>query len=392
VLRGFGTANIDGVVAPGEWDAAGRTEFAANVPVADGGGTMPATLLVMNDATTLYLAVGLAQPRASGLVEFEFDDNDDGDRADGNDVISAWHPFQPTRFNDEFRWRLGTVYADTHAAAGLPPPGTTDGAAVAGPTGAVTAFELSHPLDSADDAHDFSLHVGSVVGFRLLVLFTTASPCSFPDPVCLGETYVPSESNDSNTWGDIRVTSQNTTPPETRVTGFDFGSGPGAQVTRKTRVRFTFTGEDDLIRPAELVFECSLDRQPFALCASPWQSGMLQDGEHRFRVRAVDEAGNVDATPAGQTWSVDTTPPAKPTIAGPRRTSLRRPTFLLASRDALTRPSDLRFECSLDGQTLRTCGRRYRPLLRAGRHTLRVRAVDRAGNASPIARLRVVMR
>ena len=29
-LRGYGTATVDGVLAPGEWDTAGRYDFSAN--------------------------------------------------------------------------------------------------------------------------------------------------------------------------------------------------------------------------------------------------------------------------------------------------------------------------------------------------------------------------
>lgn len=32
VLSGFGTATIDGVISPGEWDDAGGIDFAVNVP------------------------------------------------------------------------------------------------------------------------------------------------------------------------------------------------------------------------------------------------------------------------------------------------------------------------------------------------------------------------
>ena len=50
-FRAYGTAAIDGVFAPGEWDGAAKWSFAANIPPGEGGGTRPATLHVMNDAT-----------------------------------------------------------------------------------------------------------------------------------------------------------------------------------------------------------------------------------------------------------------------------------------------------------------------------------------------------
>ena len=50
-------AVVDGVLSPGEWDTAGHYDFPANRSPAEGGGTVPATLFVMNDATNLYLAL-----------------------------------------------------------------------------------------------------------------------------------------------------------------------------------------------------------------------------------------------------------------------------------------------------------------------------------------------
>src|SRR4051794_31427428 len=42
-LRGYGTATVDGVIAPGEWDRAARLDYAANLPPNDGGGTVPSS-------------------------------------------------------------------------------------------------------------------------------------------------------------------------------------------------------------------------------------------------------------------------------------------------------------------------------------------------------------
>ena len=43
----------------------------------------------------------------------------------------------------------------------------------------------------------------------------------------------------------------------------------------------------------------------------------LADGSHSFEVRAVDQAGNVDATPASSTWTVDTVAPTTSIGSGP---------------------------------------------------------------------------
>ena len=84
-------------------------------------------------------------------------------------------------------------------------------------------------------------------------------------------------------------------------------------------------GDDDPVRPADLddrhqrhlhprpprrarPSSARSTSQPFAACTSPVTVTDLTDGEHQFRVRAVDAAGNADATPAVHTWTVDLPP------------------------------------------------------------------------------------
>jgi len=52
-------------------------------------------------------------------------------------------------------------------------------------------------------------------------------------------------------------------------------------------------------------FRCSLDDAPFAACSSPQPFHALAPRPHTFAARAVDAAGNADASPATRTWTVD---------------------------------------------------------------------------------------
>src|SRR5947208_1575815 len=69
VLTGAGTARIDGRLdLNGEWARAARYFFLANLPEADGGGTTPATLFVMNDSSRLYLALLIQRASFGGAT------------------------------------------------------------------------------------------------------------------------------------------------------------------------------------------------------------------------------------------------------------------------------------------------------------------------------------
>jgi len=70
--------------------------------------------------------------------------------------------------------------------------------------------------------------------------------------------------------------------------------------TSDTTADFTFSSDD-----ATASFECSLDGAAFAACSSALTTGALSAGSHTLQVRAKDAAGNLDATPATYTWTVN---------------------------------------------------------------------------------------
>ena len=85
-------------------------------------------------------------------------------------------------------------------------------------------------------------------------------------------------------------------PPETNI-----DSGPSGTVSGSS-ASFAFSSNE-----ANSTFECSLDSDAFALCTSPKSYVNLSDGSHTFQVRAIDAAGNTDATPASRSWTVAAT-------------------------------------------------------------------------------------
>src|SRR5438093_1042159 len=86
-LSGPGTARIDGILSPGEWDNAGRLDFPVLLPPHDGGGTFTATLYVMNDGRNLYLALRAPLVAVPGVLTLTFDNDNDRVFREGDDAL-----------------------------------------------------------------------------------------------------------------------------------------------------------------------------------------------------------------------------------------------------------------------------------------------------------------
>jgi hypothetical protein len=76
------------------------------------------------------------------------------------------------------------------------------------------------------------------------------------------------------------------------------GATPDAKTTN-TEASFRFSSSE----PGSS-FDCALDGAAFAPCTTPTRYTGLAHGEHEFRVRAIDRAGNVDPTPATYRWTI----------------------------------------------------------------------------------------
>jgi len=79
--------------------------------------------------------------------------------------------------------------------------------------------------------------------------------------------------------------------PDTTAPGTAISSHPKKRVTKR-RVTFGFTSDE-----ASVTFQCKLDGKAWRSCTSPTRYRVTR-GLHRFQVRAIDAAHNVDATPA----------------------------------------------------------------------------------------------
>jgi hypothetical protein len=129
-----------------------------------------------------------------------------------------------------------------------------------------------------------------------------------------------------------------------------------------------------------VAFSCQVDAGAPQPCASPFRlPAPLRDGSHGVAVTGVDVAGRA-ATSTSAPFVVDT--------RRPRTTISKHPPKLIRTRRRQVRASfrfrsnevGATFVCKVDRNLLRFCGRHMSRRFGAGRHVLKVRARDPAGN------------
>jgi hypothetical protein len=159
-----------------------------------------------------------------------------------------------------------------------------------------------------------------------------------------------------------------TTPPETTIT-----SAPSSP-TSISDAMLAFSSNE-----TGSTFQCELDNGGWAACVSPKKYARLGVGLHTFQARAIDQAGNIDPTPASATWEVrnDYVAPQTTITSGPSGTvpaSQADATFTFTSSDPYST-----FFCKLDGATAwSSCdsGKVTYTNLAGGPHTFAVYAQD----------------
>lgn len=77
--------------------------------------------------------------------------------------------------------------------------------------------------------------------------------------------------------------------------------------SNSTDASFEFSGSDAGSGIAR--FECQLDGADFTTCTSPQSYSNLSEGQHSIAIRAVDQADNVDPSPALHLWTINTNVP-----------------------------------------------------------------------------------
>jgi hypothetical protein len=150
---------IDGTIDSSvEWGMADKEPFTI-------GSSYNGTLYVMNDATNLYLAVKIADDdygtnfsTTVDIATFHFDnDHDVAGPEIGDDCLAC---ISTTTYFDQFFKSPSFAWDDLNS-------GTDDGVAASSGNGIYNYFEVSHPLNSSDDLHDFSLAIGDTIGFMM---------------------------------------------------------------------------------------------------------------------------------------------------------------------------------------------------------------------------------
>jgi large repetitive protein len=96
------------------------------------------------------------------------------------------------------------------------------------------------------------------------------------------------------------------TAPETTIT-----AGP-ANPTNSQTATFSLSSNE-----AGASFQYSYDGGPFTPTTSSLNISSIPAGTHTVRVRAIDPAGNIDATPDAYTWTVDLTSPVISSVSVP---------------------------------------------------------------------------
>ncbi len=360
-----GAGNADGTPASYTWtvDTAAPTTSLGTTPPADS-----------SSADASFTFTG-SDPGGSGVGSFEC-------RLDGG----AWGPCSsPKDFT-------GLPDGDhTFEVRAIDQAGNTDGSPqsytwtidTAAPTTTITATPPAVD-DSSSASFSFTGSDGSgtgVASYECQLDGGAWNPCSSPKGLAgLADGHhtfavrAIDAAGNTDATPDAYTWTVDTAAPDTFIT-----STP-SPVSGSTTGAFAFTGADGSGSGVS-AFECRLDSGAWATCTSPQSYTGLADGSHTVEVRAIDAAGNADATPASYTWTVDTSTPDTSISSHPAAASGSTTAAFTFSGSDGGSGSIAFYECQLDGGAWNVCtAPKQFTGLADGSHTFAVRATDAGGN------------
>jgi hypothetical protein len=157
-------------------------------------------------------------------------------------------------------------------------------------------------------------------------------------------------------------------PPSVRIT-----NGPSA-LSNKNRPTFEFTST----RP--VTFTCQVDGGAPQPCASPYVvPSKLADGGHGFVVIGKDAEGRTGSSGV-YGFAVDTKTPRTKIVGHPKKIVKTGKRSVVARFRLKASESPVTFYCQFDKEPLRICPARFRHRFKKGKHVVRIRAKDQAGN------------
>ncbi|HVV91552.1 MAG TPA: S8 family serine peptidase, partial [Solirubrobacterales bacterium] len=156
--------------------------------------------------------------------------------------------------------------------------------------------------------------------------------------------------------------------PTVTITG-----GPKA-LGNESRPTFEFTAS----RP--VTFRCQIDGGTPQPCASPYLApSKLADGSHGFVVTGTDAQGRSGSSGV-YGFTIDTKAPRTKIVGHPKKIVKTRKRAVVARFRLRASESPVTFYCQFDKEPLRICPARFHHRFKKGKHAVRVRAKDQAGN------------
>jgi hypothetical protein len=136
----------------------------------------------------------------------------------------------------------------------------------------------------------------------------------------------------------------------------------------------------EFVADGPVAFTCQVDGGTPQDCASPYLvPSVLGEGTHGFVVTATDARGR-QASSAVYGFTIDTRAPKTTIVGHPNKVVETTKKAISAMFRLKASESPVTFYCQIDKEPLRICSRSFSHLFSKGKHALRVRAKDEAGN------------